>query len=218
MNGNPNVVIFFLVGALVFALLAVRFLGVKKYPHKAFGFGMAFFALAFLVWAGIVASHPEPLDTFMSLGVLPFVAAFFALVASATYDWTQSNRRLVFVIAVVYLVGLFALRTWALPSTPGFSENGLIYFNAAPAVTLMYALAFAGSFMPALHVVTREIPNRALAALTRIFFNLVVLTGVILMVSLDDNLQNLNGVLMLAGLLGLLVLYVPTSVKAKLSK
>lgn len=217
MVGNPNVVSFFLIGAAIFAVVANRFWRTTNSSFRNFALGLYCFAAAFLIWAAIVATHPTPLDAYMSIGVLPFVAGFFALVSSATFDWAKRNRNLIFGITAAYLLAMFALRTWAYPSAPGFSDRGLIYFNAQPPILLMYVLVFAGAFMPALHVVTKQIPDRLVAALTRIFFNLIVLTGVILMVSYDDDLQYLNGYVMGAAFLGLLVIYAPKAVKEKLS-
>ncbi|MFM6980849.1 MAG: hypothetical protein ACKOWE_05545 [Micrococcales bacterium] len=218
MVGNTNVFGFFLLAAGIFGFLSFRFASAKKAPYTHFGFGLAAFSLAFLVWAYIVISVPsaEMLSTLMTVGVVPFVAGFLLLVSSATYDWKSSNRTLILSIAVVFLVGLFVLRTFVLPSEPAFSDNGLIYFNADPIIELMYVLAFAGGFMTSLQVVSRSISDRLTAALTRIFFNVVVVCGVILLVSHDDVLQNYNGYLMLAGLVGLLVVYLPSKVKSYL--
>ena len=58
--------------------------------------------------------------------------------------------------------------------------------------------------MPALHVVTSRITVWRQAALGRIFFNLIVLGGVILMVSLDDEMQTLNSLILGTGFIGLL--------------
>ncbi len=59
--------------------------------------------------------------------------------------------------------------------------------------------------MPALHVVSSRMSVWRQAALTRIFFNLIVLGGVILMVSMDDQLQYLNSLILSVGFIGLLV-------------
>ncbi|NBW73731.1 MAG: hypothetical protein EBR26_04960 [Microbacteriaceae bacterium] len=66
-------------------------------------------------------------------------------------------------------------------------------------------MAFGGAFMPALHVISSRMTVWRQAALTRIFFNLIVLGGVILMVSLDDQLQYLNSLILTVGFVGLLV-------------
>ncbi len=217
MSGNTDVLLFFLTGAVSFGLVGARFFSVKAKPQRSFGLGLFFFALSFLIWGFVVVTKPElHLDTLMTAGVVPFVVGLFFLVTAATHDWLAKNRNLIYGITAIYLVVLFALRTFAFPSTPHFSDKGLIYFGSHPLVTLLYVVAFAGSFMTALHVVSKEINNRLVGSLTRIFFNLVVLSGTILLVSLDDTLQYYNGYLMLAAFIALIVVFAPGSVKAKL--
>ena len=216
MTGNLSVVAFFLLGAVSFGTVALRFWKAGGNPQRHFGLGVGLFAVSFLVWAYIVGTQPAELNLYITLGVLPFVAGFLALVSAATFDWLPKNRMTIFTIAILVLATQFILRTWILPSEPGFSSEGLIYFHAQPVVQLVYALIFAGGFMTSLHVVSSRIPNRLNAALTRIFFNLVVVTGIILLVSTDDSLQYLNGNLMGAAFIGLLVLYLPGSVKSKI--
>lgn len=214
MPVNTDVLEFFLLSAGVFAFLAIRFASVGKAPYRNFGFGLTGFSLAFAVWGLIAGLHPseDSLDLYMTLGVLPFVAGFLFLVSSATFDWLPNNRKLIMTIAIIFLVALFVIRTFWLPSNPGFSDSGFIYFNAQPLVELMYVLTFAGGFMTSLQVVTRSISDRLTAALTRIFFNLVTICGVVMLVSNDDNLQQLNGYLMLAAIVGLFIVYLPKKV------
>lgn len=201
---NLNVVLFFALGSGIFALLGFKFWMIKVNPFKNFGIGLAMIGLAFLGWGAIVAMRPEDLANMMALAILPFVLGFIFLVRAATFNWKKSNQMLILIIALVFLAVLFALRTWVYPSEPGFSENGLLYFHANNLVLLMYVLAFAGAFMPALHVVTTRIKIWRQAALGRIFFNLIVLGGVILMVSMDDEMQTLNSLILGAGFIGLL--------------
>lgn len=211
-EANLNVVLFFLLGSGIFALLGFKFYALKVNPFKDFGIGIALFGLSFMGFAAVVATHPADLGLMMSLSVLPFVAGFIALVSSATFNWQKNTRTMMLGIAIAFLVTLFALRTWVYPSDPGFSENGLVSFHAQPPVLLLYILAFAGGLMTALHVVTSRITQWRQAALTRIFFNLIILGGVILLTSADDNLQYLNSALLTTGFLGLLVLYVRSKV------
>lgn len=214
--GNLDVTVFFLIGFLSLGVAAIRFISVPSNPHRSFGYGIGGFSLAFLFWAGIIATHPEPLDTFMSLAVAPFVLGFFFLLRAATYDWLPRNRMIIYTVGAVYLAALFAVRTWVFPSQPNFSKLGLIYFNAHPAVLELYLLAFVGAYMTALHVVTRQIPNRLQAALTRILFNLLALSGVVLLVTYNETMQYLNGTLLILAFLATLVLYLPKDSAKKL--
>ena len=211
-DANLNVVLFFLLGSGIFAFLGFKFYALKVNPFKDFGIGLSLFGLSFLGFAAVVATHPAELGLMMSLSVLPFVAGFIALVSSATFNWQKNTRTLMMTIAIAFLVTLFALRTWVYPSSPGFSENGLVSFNAQPPVLILYILAFAGGLMTAIQVVTTRITLWRQAALTRIFFNLIVLGGVILLTSADDQMQYLNSALLTTGFLGLFVLYVRSKV------
>lgn len=204
---NANVVTFFILGTVAVGIVGFRFLSSSGVLFRRFGIGLALYALALAVWSVIVATHPADLPLWTSLGVVPFGIAHLFHVSAATYDWKQSNRLIALGSAATFLAVLFVLRTWVYPSTPGFSDGGLFYFNADPVVTMLYILVFGGAFMPALHVVSSRIDTRWLAALTRIGFNLVVLGAVVLLASYDDKLQFVNGIIMGIGMLGLAVSY-----------
>jgi len=206
-DAKLDVVLFFLLGSGIFAFVGIKFWLLKAAPFKNFGIAIALFGLAFLGWGLVIATRPADLASSVALSIIPFVLGFLFLVSAATFNWSSKNKILIFAIAVVFLGALFVLRTWVYPSAPGFSENGLLYFNAQPEVLIMYVLVFAGAFMPALHVVSTRITLWRQAALTRIFFNLIVLGGVILMVSESDKLQYLNSYILTAGFVGLLVVF-----------
>jgi len=206
-DAKLDVVLFFLLGSGIFAFVGIKFWLLKKSPFKNFGVAIALFGLAFLGWGLVIATRPENLPMYVALSIVPFVLGFLFLVSAATFNWSSKNKILIFAIALAFLATLFVLRTWVFPSEPAFSENGLLYFHAKPEVLLMYVLAFAGAFMPALHVISTRITLWRQAALTRIFFNLIVLGGVILMVSENDQLQFLNSYILSAGFIGLLVIF-----------
>jgi len=200
-----NIVLFFMLGSGIFALVGFKFWSLKVNPFRDFGIAVALFGLAFMGWGIVIAIKPVDLAMAVAVSIAPFVLGFLFLVSSATFNWQKRNRTLTFVIAAIFLVSLFVLRTVVMPSEPSFSENGLLYFGAKPAVLILYVLAFGGAFMPALHVISSRMTVWRQAALTRIFFNLIVLGGVILMVSLDDQLQYLNSLILTVGFVGLLV-------------
>jgi hypothetical protein len=212
---NPQVLNFFLAGAVILAVVAFRFLRTANPTFRFFGFGLAMYSAAFAVWTSIVALQPAELTTWTSVGVAFFGGAHFFYVAAAVSDFSKSVQRNLLVVAVVFLLGLFVLRTWILPSAPSFSPAGLFSFNAEAPVMLGYILVFAGSFMPAIHIVSSHIAQKNLAMFTRIFFNLTVLTAVVLLTSADETLQYWNGAVMALGLLGLLVNFVTTTPRYK---
>lgn len=205
MSDSLNVFLFFLLGSGIFAFVGFKFWSLKVNPFRDFGIAIAMFGLAFMGWGFVIYLKPAELAMPVALSIVPFVLGFLFMVSSATFNWQKNNRLLTFVIAVAFLGGLFALRTLVLPSDPHFSESGLLYFGAKPEVLILYVLAFGGAFMPALHVISTRMTVWRQAALTRIFFNLIVLGGVIMMVSENDQLQVLNSYILTVGFVGLLV-------------
>ena len=59
--------------------------------------------------------------------------------------------------------------------------------------------------MPAVHIVTLHTADKQTGIFTRLSFNLVTLSGVVLLVSESDDLQYLNGFVMLLGLIWLVI-------------
>ena len=204
---NFLVVTFFALGALMTAFLVWRFTVETAAVFRRFGYGLALTSAALVVWAIIVWLQPENLHIWASLGIALFMPAFVFFLAAATDSWEDKNRKIVLSIASIALIVLFVLRTFIAPSEPGFSERGLFYFNAQPIALIFYVFAFAGSLLPAIYTVTRNITDRSTARITLVSFNIIVLCCTILLVSYDDDLQALNAVVMGAGFLALILTY-----------
>lgn len=202
---NLNVFYFFLIGTLGFAFLAFRFLTSKTQTFRMFGTGLALLAIAFGIWSAIVYSHPADLAAMTTLGVIPFGLANIFFVATGTSDFGAQARRTLLIVATVVVAALFIVRTYVQPSNPSFSDNGYFYFNADPIAILLYVVVFAGALMPAVHIVTLHTADKQTGIFTRLSFNLVTLSGVVLLVSESDDLQYLNGFVMLLGLIGLVI-------------
>ena len=203
---NTNVFIFFLVGALSLAFVAYRYFSGKAHAFRMFGAGLALLAVAFGVWSVIIATNPSDLHPLTTAGVIPFGLANLFFVAAGTSDFGPRARGILLTVAAVVLAGLFVARTFVWPSEPSFSKEGLFYFNANPVAILLYVVVFAGALMPAVHIVSLHTGARQTAIFTRLFFNLVTLSAVVLLVvENNDELQNLNGYVLLAGLIGLVV-------------
>ena len=204
---NFMVVAFFIVGTIVLTFLGWRFASDPNPVFRQFGIGLGFVALASAIWSVIVWVHPDELEFWNSIGVSVFVPSYFFFLNAATENWLPRSRKLVLVGAAAYLIALFALRTFVLPSEPSFSERGLFYFNAQPLVLLLYIVSFAGSASSAVYAVVRAITLRWLATTTLVSFNLVIMCSVILLASYDDDLQIYNGLLMGIGFLALFAVY-----------
>jgi fumarate reductase subunit C len=205
---NSNVFTFFLIGTLAFALLAFRFVSGKNYAFKMFGTGLALLALAFATWSVIILTNPSDLTTITTLGVIPFGLANIFFVAAGTSDFKPATRRNLLIVATVVIGALFVIRTFITPSKPMIDAQGFFSFNADPIAIIMYVIVFAGALMPAVHVVTSHLASVRDAMFTRLFFNGVTLSGVVLLVSTSDDLQYLNGYVMLIGLIGLVVTHI----------
>lgn len=211
---NTNLVSFFALSAAVFAFLAWRFIQVGHKPFRSFGVGLGLFAAAFVMWGYIVATRPADVQTFITIAVVPFAAAFFAMLSAATTAFKFFTRVALYIFVALYLVTLFVLRTWVFPSEPNFSEGGLFYFGAHPIVMFMYILAFVGTFMTAVQVVTLRMKSFNQAARTRVFFNLVTVCGVVMLTSLDDTMQTINGYVMLGALIVLAIVHGRNKIEA----
>ena len=206
---SPNymVVAFFAVGTAIMGFLGWRFITGDAPVFRRFGIGLAWCSASFAVWAAIVAMRPDHLQPWTAIGVALFVPGIFFFLGAATSGWQARNRRLALLGAAAYLIVLFVLRTLVQPSEPGFSERGLIYFNAQPLVLLLYIVAFAGALAPAVYAVSRAMTLRWLSRTTLVCFNLVIMCGVVLLSSYDDDLQTYNGYLMGIVMLTLLGAY-----------
>lgn len=204
---NYGVVAFFIVGTIVLVFLAWRFAFSPAPVFRHFGIGLACAAAAFAAWSAIVWIRPEDLHLWTSVGAALFLPCYLFFLNAATHNWLPRNRNLALGIAGVYLLVLFALRTFIAPSEPAFSERGLFYFNTQPLVLLLYIVSFVGAVMPAVYAVSRDITTPWLSRATLVCFNLVIVCGVILLTSYDDDLQTYNGYLMGIGFLCLFMMY-----------
>ena len=204
---NYGVVAFFIVGTIVLVFLGWRFAFSPAPVFRQFGIGLACAAAAFAMWSAIVWIRPENLHLWTSVGVALFLPGYLFFLNAATHNWVPRNRNLALGIAGVYLLVLFVLRTFIAPSEPAFSERGLFYFNTQPLVLLLYIVSFVGAVMPAVYAVSRDITVPWLSRATLVCFNLVIVCGVILLTSYDDDLQTYNGFLMGIAFLSLFVVY-----------
>lgn len=204
---NPAVVGFFIAGAVITAFLGWRFAVAPVTVFRRFGLGLLCFAAAFVVWSAIVWVQPDGLQLWSTVGVAVLLPGYLFFLNAVAQDWQPRSRNLLLGGAVAYLVLLFIIRTFLLPSGPAFSKDGLFYFNAEPIVQLMYVIAFVGAALPAVYSVARSISVPWLSRATMLCFNLIVVCGVVLLTSYDDELQTYNGYLMGIAFLALLVIY-----------
>ncbi len=210
--GDYFVPLFFVAGTLAMWFLAYRFWSAKGAVFKNFGIGLALYGLAFAVWS-LAVFFKTNIEALTSLGVVPFAIAHLFFLTASTEKVKASKRTFLLFLGIAYLVVLFLLRTIVYPSDPGFSDDGLFYFNAQPPVIMLYVIAFAGSLLPAINVASREIKDKLLRNVSQFGFTVLSIGGIILVTSVDDNLQTINGWVMGLTYVTLLAVYATKKVK-----
>ena len=204
---NYQVVGFFILGTLVMAFLSWRFVTGGNATFRLFGMGLACFTVSFAVWTAVVWARPDNLYAWTSVGVAPLMLGFLLLIGAATQTWESGQRKAALAAAALFLIVLFALRTFVWQSEPAFSERGLFYFNAHPFVLLLYIVSFAAAAMSSIYAVSRVMADRWLARATLVCFNLKIACFIVLLASMDDDLQTYNGYLLGIAMLALFLLY-----------
>ena len=207
LSPNAGVVGFFITGAVISAFLGWRFAAGPEPVFRHFGLGLLCFAAAFAVWSAIVWVQPDDLQLWSTAGVAVLLPGYLFFLSAAARNWQPRSRNLLFGGALAYLAVLFIVRTFLLPSEPAFSKDGLFYFNAEPIVQLMYVISFVGAALPAVYSVARSLSVPWLSRATMFCFNLIVVCGVVLLTSYDDELQTYNGYLMGIAFLALFAIY-----------
>lgn len=191
--GDVLVPAFFVSGTLAMFYLAWRFMAQKAPVYRSFGKGLLLYGLAFAVWSALVISKPASLEPYTTIGAVPFVLAHLFYLQAAADKLSVSKKSTVYLLAAAYVAVLFVLRTVVYRSEPSFSANGLFYFNAKPVVIAMYIGAFSASLLPAVSVMATRIKDETTRILIRTGFTTLALCAVVLVTSLDDSLQVING-------------------------
>lgn len=207
LTGDVLVPAYFIATSLVIAFLSYKFLSKKTATFKFFGIGLAFFAVAFAIWSAVVLTKPTDLETFTTLGVLPFSVGLYFFLMAGTSKLKASNRSLAMMLGVGYLALMLFLRTFVYQSAPAFSENGLFYFHADPVIVALYIGAFAAALFPATNAVSQQIKDGTLKFVTQLALTMLIIGGVVMLTSFDDTLQLINGYVMAVALAALLVAY-----------
>lgn len=190
--GDYLVPLFFIMGTGAMWFLAYRFWSVKGAIFRHFATGLALYGVAFGIWSVLVLTKPEDIGALTTLGVIPFAIAHLFFLMSSTEKFKAKSRSLILFSGIAYLAVMFLFRV-VYPSNPGFSENGLFYFNAQPPVVALYIGAFAASLVPAIYAVSQKMKDDSLKYITQIGFTIAAIGGIVLVTSVDDNLQTING-------------------------
>lgn len=190
--GDYLVPLFFVFGTAAMWFTAYKFWSAKGAIYKHFGSGLALYGLGFAIWSVAVFTKSN-VDFWTTLGVIPFAAAHLFYLMAATIKTRSSTRSLILIAGAAYLTVLFFFRTFIYPSNPGFSNDGLFYFNAQAPVIAMYILAFTLSVFPAIATVSQHLKDPILRIVMQVCFPILLVGGIILVASYDDELQTING-------------------------
>lgn len=197
---NYSVVSFFAVTTLMLGFLGIKFRSTKKQPMVNFGSGLLFVSLAFLIWTYITAAHPENIKLLVGVGMIPFVASFVLFLLAATSGIKAKYRIPLYVINALLLSTFLIVRYFIFDSNPGFTDQGYFEFNVDSTVIYFYALILSFNFIPALYVVGRHIKHDLLRICLELGLTLMSVGLVIMVTSKEDNLQFLNGIGIVVGL------------------
>lgn len=211
--GDFLVPLYFILGSLSILYLSYKLLSQKATVYKNFGLGMLLYGVAFAIWSAVVIIKPDDIGTWTTIGAIPFGLSHIFYLMSASDKLDAGKKSMLFLAAGAYLSALFILRTFLYESNPGFSENGLFYFNADPSVVALYIGAFAGSLLPAINSISTRMKDKTLSFITRLGFTTLTMGSIVLVTSYDDTLQLINGWIMGAAFLLLVYTYARRPIK-----
>ncbi len=193
-----QLVIFFFIFATLSILLSGLLLP-RRVPtpsSRHFGTGLVLTGVAFVVWTYAVVTKPGTgtLETIISIGALFFLAALFFFLWSGVSAQPKSTQQYLVVGGFIFAVILWVVRA-AYPSQPGFSSEGLFFFNPHPIVKFMYIVFMSAAVFPAISTVGSEMRKKHFLSANIFIASMIaaVLGGVLLLVSTENILLYLVG-------------------------
>lgn len=179
---NPLVVSFFLHNVLATLILGFKFRGRSDPVLKNFGLALILNGIAFAIWSAAVVTRPQNLELFITIGTLFFIASLVTLLSAGLQNIGESNRRTILLAGSIAAIALFLLRTFVYPSQPGFSPEGLFFFNPHPIVQVIYIFGLALAALPAVDALASKF-SKLYSSLVRYGFIAEVMGGLILVTS-----------------------------------
>lgn len=177
------VVAFFLHNVLATLLLGFKFRGRADSVFKNFGSSLILNGVAFTVWSVAVVLKPQNLEVYITIGALFFVASLVTFLAAGIQNVNESQRRSLLFVGSIVAVALFLARTFMYPSEPGFSPEGLFFFNPHPIVQFIYIFGLALTALPAIDALANKFGSSVYSHLVRYGFIAEVMGGIILITS-----------------------------------
>lgn len=192
---NIFVALFFLHNVLATALLGGKFFARKDKVLKSFGIALLLNCVAFAIWSLAVLTQPQNIATYVTYGVVFFIAALVFLLNTGTQDLKPGARQKILIGGSVLAAVLFYLRTFVYSATPSFSPEGFFFFNVHPLMQMFYIFALVISSLLALKLVASRFSN-GYATLIWFCFLIEVIGGVLLITTRDSQVLYLTGLIM----------------------
>jgi hypothetical protein len=190
---NISVAAFFTSCAALLGFISIFYLRQKAAIFRYFGLGLLLNAVAFLFWLYIVVVHPANIVPIVGVGVVFYLLSFISFFVATLSDIKGKARLALSSLGILFLIAIVALRFIYAKSNPILSDNGMFWFNANQIVVYTYILAMSFSVIPAVYKVSKKIKNATLRAIVQIGFTQFVISTVVMLVSPDVYLQNING-------------------------
>lgn len=166
---------------------------------KATGRALMLTGLSFAIWSAAVITKPAgtTLNFWVSAGALIFIGALVFFTKAAVSSLPAAQQQLALTGAVVYAVVLWFVRL-ALPSHPGFSADGLFFFQPHDVVKFMYVVLMVLVILPAIHKTAEDIRSKDVftAQMFSAALTANMIGGILLLVSVmnvQDTLMYLVG-------------------------
>lgn len=199
---NIGVLLFFLHNILATALMGCKFVVRKDPVFKNFGIALLLDSAAFVIWSAAVVLKPSNLELFVTVGAAFFIASLVFLVITASQKSSPGVRQALIIFGALLALVLFVARTFLYPSAPGFSPEGLFFFNLHPFVTMVYIFGLLLAAVPAIEAVASKF-NHTYSWLVRYGFLAEVAGGIVLITTTDTQVLYIIGWIMGAAYLAL---------------
>lgn len=156
---------------------------------QAMGRGLMLTGIAFAVWSLAVLIKPDQdaLHYWVGIGTVPFIVALIFFLQAAVNHLPAKTQRLCMTIGIIYALVLFVTRT-ILTSDPGFSADGLFFFQPHDIVKFMYIVMMVAVILPAVQTTATDIHSKDVLTARILTGSLIANTigGILLLVSVMD--------------------------------
>jgi len=164
-------------------IIGGRFFFKSDKTFKYFGIALLLDAVAFTIWSIGIALKPVNLETYVTYGVVFFIASLvFFLIASAQ-DFSVKNRQIIIWLGVIVGAVVLYLRAFVYSSVPSFSQQGFFFFNPNAIVQMLYIFALVMATVPAIDAVASKFRLPYYNNLFKFGFLAQVAGGIVLLTS-----------------------------------